>query len=45
MEIEYRSKELELCALDESYALRRMGKKTGGVLQFANKGNQICREL
>ena len=27
MEIEFRDKDLELCAMDEAYAIRRMGKK------------------
>lgn len=27
MKIEFRDKELELCATDEAYAIRRMGKK------------------
>ena len=27
MKVEFRDKDLELCAMDEAYAIRRMGKK------------------
>ncbi len=45
MEIEYRSKELELCALNEAFALRRMGKKRAKCYNLRIKAIQYAENF
>ena len=45
MEIEFRDKELELCAKDEAYAIRRMGKKRAKCYRTRIKSLQLAKNF